>query len=67
MDDGTAADTAGLQDGDVIITFDDSMIEGGMEELIDRLAEYEPGEVVYLTILRDGKEKALRVTLGTRP
>jgi S1-C subfamily serine protease len=38
----------------------------GIQALRMQLQKYEPGDVVTLTILRDGEEIQLEVTLGER-
>jgi S1-C subfamily serine protease len=52
--------------GDVILKVDGhDVIE--VDDLAEIVAEHQPGEKVELTILRDGKEKQVPVTLGKRP
>jgi S1-C subfamily serine protease len=78
---GSPADEAGLRGGDEplevegqeILTGGDVIIaiEGEsvatMQDLIGLLAQYKPGEKVALTVLRDGEQQELTVTLGERP
>lgn len=53
--------------GDVIIKIDDRKVNG-MDDLIAYLGDStRPGDSVTLTILRNGKEQTVQVTLGTRP
>lgn len=52
-----------LEVGDVILELDDESIEDA-NELIAALARRDPGERVKLTVLRDGREREVRVTLG---
>jgi S1-C subfamily serine protease len=52
--------------GDVIIAVEGEPVSN-MEELRAALSEAEPGDRVVITVLRDGKEQKLRVTLGERP
>ena len=61
----TPAAEAGLQAGDVVTAVDGDVVD---EErtLPDRLYAYEEGDVVTLTVLRDGEELELDVTLGPR-
>lgn len=58
------ADKAGLQNRDIIIKVDGTDVNErtGLALL---LAERTPGEEVTLTVLRDGREIEVRVTLGT--
>ncbi len=52
---------------DIILKIDDKRISSS-EAVIDYLAtDTEVGQTVTLTILRDGKEQQLKVTLGARP
>lgn len=57
---------ANLKQGDVIVKVDDKEVEGvlGIRKSIVRKA---PGTEVKLTIIRDGSEKEIRVTLGEAP
>jgi len=55
-----------LVGGDVIIALDDQEVDR-METLQNLLLQHAPGDTVTLTILRDGKQLQIKVTLGTRP
>ena len=63
---GGPAAAAGLQAGDVITAVDDSEI-GGLDDLAQAAAQYNPGDEVVLTVERDGETVELTVTLGARP
>ncbi len=52
--------------GDVITAVDNTRVDG-IQALRMELSKYEPGDVVTLSILRDGKSIKLEVTLGQRP
>jgi S1-C subfamily serine protease len=52
--------------GDVITEVDGKLVPS-MEELIGIIDEYDPGEKVKLTIVRDGKTQTVDVTLEQRP
>jgi S1-C subfamily serine protease len=81
VQDGTAAAQAGLRGGDEtvelqgvpfvsggdVITALDGEPLRGMEELAAAVAERRPGDRLELTILRNGEESAVVVTLGERP
>ncbi|MCD6418082.1 Do family serine endopeptidase [bacterium] len=60
---GSPADEAGIERGDVILKIDDENIES-VEQLRNRIASTEPGTKIHLTILRDGREKEISVKLG---
>ena len=59
---GTSAADAGLKRGDVILMWNDKPLDD-TPTLMERLREHEPGDVVKLKILRDGKETMVDVTL----
>ena len=78
---GSPADEAGLRGGykpltihgqriliggDVITALDDQETDS-METLQSLLQETEPGQEITLTLLREGKEHTVPVTLGERP
>ena len=65
VEDGPSA-AAGLEPGDVITAFDDQEITR-QSSLLDLLFGREPGEVVTLTVERDGDPQTFEVTLGERP
>lgn len=60
---GSGAEQAGLRAGDLI-----SEVEGrgvaNVEQLRERLRDFAPGETVGVTVLRDGQQQRLRVTLS---
>jgi len=55
-----------LVGGDVIIALEGEPVRS-VEDLKSQLQRFEPGEVVTLTILRDGEQIQLSVTLGEKP
>jgi S1-C subfamily serine protease len=63
---GSPAESAGLQKGDVVTKIDGKELktESAFAEIID---SHEPGDVVSLTVERNGQEMTIKVTLGTRP
>lgn len=62
---GTAADEAGLEAGDIIIAIGDEPIvrAGEVSGAIGRLS---PGDEVEIRFVRDGEERTVTVTLGSR-
>jgi S1-C subfamily serine protease len=81
VSEGTAAAKAGLRPGDtrvvvagvtyvlggdIIVALDETSIVTPLE-LVNAIAEHEPGDAVELTIYRDGKRTSVSVTLGRRP
>ncbi len=63
---GSAADKAGISNGDIIVAIDDTRIDYNTS-LRQLLLRYQPGDTVQVTVLRDGEERTLEVTLGERP
>ncbi len=57
---------AGIRAGDIITKVNDTALAEG-KGLATILSQYPPGRDVTLTILRDGKEQTLAVTLGEYP
>jgi putative serine protease PepD len=62
---GSAADDAGVETGDVIVEIDGEEITEAAE-VRDTILDKEPGDQVELTIRRDGEELTLEVELGRR-
>ncbi len=62
---GSAAEKAGLKDGDVILQFADKKIDNLMD-LSNALAEGKAGQRVTLKIKRDGKPMEVQATLTER-
>jgi serine protease Do len=63
---GNPAEKAGIQVGDVIVLINDKKIESS-RDLTLTIASSSVGETVKVTLLRDGKEKTVKVKLGKRP
>lgn len=57
------ADKAGIKAGDIIVKIGDQQVgqHGGVSSLV---AAYKPGDTIDITVLRDGKEQKLSVTLA---
>ncbi|MEO3750239.1 trypsin-like peptidase domain-containing protein [Streptomyces sp. B6B3] len=60
---GGPAESAGVRDGDIITAVDGEPVRSG-DELIIKVRSHEPGDVVQLTIDRDGEEITIDVRLG---
>ena len=62
VSEGTSAAEGGIQEGDIIVAW-------GGEDLVDvmdmvtRLREHQPGDVVEMVVLRDGEEIDLEITM----
>jgi serine protease Do len=63
---GGPAATAGLKDGDIITAIDGQTIDA-QHPLDLVLLSHAPGDVIALTVLRDGTSTSMDLTLGTRP
>ncbi|WP_299051692.1 trypsin-like peptidase domain-containing protein [uncultured Nocardioides sp.] len=61
---GSAADEAGLQEGDVVTKLDDVTVSGS-ESLVATVRGERPDQTVTLTYLRDGDEQTADVTLDS--
>jgi len=64
-DDSPAA-AAGIEEGDVIVSFAGSDV-ASPEELRGAVSGFEPGADAKLEVVRDGKTQTLVVTIGERP
>jgi len=63
---GSPADSAGLQDGDIITALDGQKIDA-THSLEDLLIAHKSGDTVRLEVLRNGATVGIDLTLGTRP
>ena len=63
---GSPAETAGLRQGDIVIRLGEHEV-GDLYDLTDALRAHRPGDVVDVTVLRDGTELTRSVQLGSRP
>ncbi len=59
------ADKAGMKAGDVVIQVGDKSVKNS-SELLKAIAGHAPGTKVAVTVIRDGKERKLNITLGDR-
>ena len=63
---GSPAEKAGLKAGDIILAIEGTTVDS--EHPLDALlTSYAPGQSVKLSVLRDGNQMDVSVTLGTRP
>ena len=62
---GSAAEKAGLKEGDIILEFNGEKItpENSLAKII---MKYNPGDKISLKILRENKEKIIELFLGGR-
>ena len=62
---GSPADEAGLQEGDIVIGFGKDTIRGPVG-LTKKIRALEPGDEIEITVLRDGRKHSFDVELGER-
>lgn len=60
---GSAAASAGIRPGDVVLKVNDQQIDPE-HPLPTIMLRYRPGDKVRLTVFRDGKEQTVEITLG---
>jgi serine protease Do len=65
VQEGSPAEKAGLKSEDVVIKFGAKSVKNS-RDLSNLVAAAEPNEEVVLTVLRDGKEKEIKVKLAER-
>ncbi len=63
---GSGADEAGLRQGDVILAVADRRV-AGPEDVGAAIRRFRPGDRVTVRVERQGRERDVTVTLGTRP
>jgi putative serine protease PepD len=64
VENGGAADKAGLEKGDVVTKVDDQVIDGS-ESLVATIRGHRPGDKVTLTYVRSGKTHTTSAALGS--
>jgi putative serine protease PepD len=65
VNEGSAADEAGLEPGDVVTKVEDELISGS-ESLVATIRGYRPGDTVTLTVVRGGdRTETIEVTLDS--
>ena len=64
--DGTPAAAAGIRPGDVLVRMGDKPLDT-VEDFFGELRQRRPDDKVQLTLVRDGREQQVSVTLGENP
>ncbi len=62
---GSAAEKAGLKDGDILVGWNDGKLSNLMD-LMGVLSKGKPGDKVQIRLLRQGKEMTVEATLAER-
>lgn len=62
---GSAGEKAGIKAGDIIINLNGSPLKD-LKTYSNTLKTHQPGDTLELTVLRNGKEEAISITLGAR-
>jgi len=60
------AEKAGIKEGDIIVEFNGKKIKDP-RELAHLVAMFPPGKVALVKVIRNGKEKTIKVKIGTMP
>lgn len=63
VEEGQAADKAGLQVGDQILKIDDTEVEG-IDDVKSTISAHSAGDTITITILRKSETQEIQVTLG---
>lgn len=63
---GSAADKAGIQKGDIILSIDGEKVSDA-DVLRNKVALYKPGTTVQVELLHDGQKKEVSLEVGKRP
>jgi putative serine protease PepD len=64
VQEGGAADSAGLSRGDLVTRVEDRAVDSA-DALVAAVRSYPPGDTVTLTVVRDGAERTVEVTLDS--
>jgi S1-C subfamily serine protease len=63
----SAADKAGIKNGDVITAIDGNKVQTESSQLSKYIASKKVGDSVTITVFRDGKSQDIKATLGAAP
>lgn len=64
---GSPADTAGLQQFDVITQIDGQQASADIGDFLERVRAFTPNETHTFSLLRGGQSQQVQITVGTRP
>ncbi|MBI5448775.1 trypsin-like peptidase domain-containing protein [Candidatus Gottesmanbacteria bacterium] len=63
---GSPAEQFGIEEGDIITKIDDVRLAGDNAELAKVIAKKKAGDVMTISVWRDGKDRLVKVTLGNQ-
>jgi S1-C subfamily serine protease len=63
---GSPAEESGLLPADIILAVDETEI-GDFKQFAGIIRSHEPGDGITLSVVRDGEEQELNITLGEHP
>jgi len=66
VENGSAADRAGIREGDVIVEADGERVTSS-EDVINAVRRNAPGDTISVTVDRDGEQQTFEVELRSRP
>lgn len=61
----TGAEDAGILEGDILLKVNRASVSN-VEDVVDEISKYEPGDKVKVQVLRDGKKKRIKATLSNQ-
>ena len=64
VSEGSGAEAAGIQVGDIVVAFDGKAVESASDLMLD-VRSKNTGDVVTVTVNRDGENQDIQVTLGS--
>jgi serine protease DegS len=63
---GSPADKAGIETGDILTAIDDQPVIH-VRDVLDTIAAHRPGDIMKVTLMREGKEMSLMMVATERP
>jgi S1-C subfamily serine protease len=62
---GSPAERAGIQQGDIVVRFEDRPIRS-FQDIVRAVRDREPGDRAVVEVMRDGVKKDITVVVGVR-
>ncbi|MEK7710267.1 MAG: PDZ domain-containing protein [Planctomycetota bacterium] len=63
---GSPADSAGIEAHDIILSINGQEVSGEIGGAVEAIKSHKPGESLNVAVLRNGQQKTINVTLGSR-